>query len=239
MADAKTTPRDETALPSTPDGAASIAGQLRRAILDGTYGYRERLPAERDLAAHFGASRSTVREALKQLEENQLVSRKIGSGTFVLFRGDEEDGHIAEQTSPLELIDVRLAVEPDIARLAAVNASGRDLARLADALRQVEACKRDAEAFSRADEHFHLLLAECTRNPLMVWIYRHLNDVRSHAQWDRMKDKVLTEERVADYNQQHHQLYDALAARDADGAVRIITEHLEKARRDLMGVSAT
>ena len=70
---------EKVPLPSAAGGAATIAAQLRRAILDGTYGYRERLPAERELAQHYSASRSTVREALRQLEEGNLVTRRIGS----------------------------------------------------------------------------------------------------------------------------------------------------------------
>src|SRR5690606_25394789 len=85
MAEQAPIERREVPLPGAAGGAAAIAAQLRRAILDGTYGFRERLPAERELASHFGASRSTVREALKQLEEGQLVTRRIGSGTFVNY----------------------------------------------------------------------------------------------------------------------------------------------------------
>jgi len=221
--------------PGAAGGASGIAAQLKRAILDGTYGHRERLPAERELATHFGASRSTVREALKQLEESQLVVRRIGSGTFVNHRASEDNEDIAERTSPLELIEVRLAVEPHMARLAALHGTQRDLERLRDALKQVEACKRDAEAFSRADAHFHLTLAECSRNPLMVWLYRQINDVRNHAQWNRMKDKILSPERLAEYNRQHRSLFDSIRSRDADGATRQVAEHLEKARRDLLG----
>ena len=99
----------------------------------------------------------------------------------------------------------------------------------------LEACGDDRERFSRADEQFHLMLAECTRNPLMVWLYRQINDVRSHALWDGMKDKILTATRIAEYNRQHRELYEALCNRDVDAATRIIAAHLDKARRDLLG----
>ncbi len=69
----------------------------------------------------------------------------------------------------------------------------------------------------------------------MAWLYHHINDVRSHAQWNRMKDKILTGNRINEYNRQHRALYDALCSRDVDSAVHIITAHLEKARRDLLG----
>jgi len=222
---------------SVGEGSAAIAARLRQAILDGTYAFGARLPAERDMAQHFGTSRSTIREALRQLEEQRLLTRRIGSGTFVSHRISPDGDYIAEVTSPLELIDVRLAVEPNIARLAAVNATSRDLDRVGQVMRAVEAAGDDREAFSAADEQFHLLLAECTRNPLMAWLYRQINDVRGHRQWHSMKDKILTPARIRDYNAQHRALYEALRSRDVDGAVATIVRHLEKARSDLVGAS--
>jgi DNA-binding FadR family transcriptional regulator len=233
--------REETndSLPATVTfGSAAIAARLRQAILNSKYADGERLPAERDLAQHFEASRGTVREALRRLEESGLVTRRIGSGTFVIHRPALDRNDIAEMTSPIELIEVRLAVEPQMARLAVVNATQRDLERMDEALGRVESCGGDREHFSRADEQFHLMLAECTRNPMMVWLYRQINDVRSQALWGGMKDKILTATRIAEYNRQHRELYEALCNRDVDVAARIITAHLDKARRDLLGADA-
>lgn len=213
--------------------AAGIASRLQRLILDGEYAFGERLPAERELATRFGASRSTVREALRRLEAMQLVSRHVGSGTYVRHR-DQAD--VAEITSPLELIEVRITIEPQMARLAVVHASERDLEQLGLALRRVEASHGDSERFSRADEDFHLALAEATRNPLLVWVYRYVNAVRAHRQWDARKDKILTAPRIEQYNRQHRELYEAIRSRDADAAGTILREHLELARRDLIGV---
>ena len=64
-------------------GSSWITGQLRQAIQAGQYGHGDKLPAERQLAEAFGTSRTTVRAALDQLETERLVSRRIGSGTFV------------------------------------------------------------------------------------------------------------------------------------------------------------
>ncbi len=222
---------------SSLSGSARIVTQLRRAILDGDYGYRERVPSERELATEYGAARGTVRTALKQLEDMNLVIRRPGSGTFVRYRGHADEEDIAEQTSPLELIEVRLSVEPSVARLAVMHANAHDIERMEEALLRVEAAHGDPESFSRADESFHLALAESTRNPLMVWLYRHINDVRGHAQWSVRKDKILTSERIAEYNKQHRNLFSAIESRDTQGAVSIMTRHLERARGDLLGVS--
>lgn len=215
--------------------SAGIVSRLRRSIVDGDYAYRDRLPSERALAEQFRAARGTVRAALRELEDANLVSRRTGSGTFVQYRGHVDGEDVASLTSPLELIDVRSAVEPPIVRLAVVHANSRDLQRMSECLEALESADGDAETFSRADEAFHLCLAESTRNPLMVWLYRHINDIRGHSQWSARKDKILTPRRIREYNEQHRALYDAIVSRDVDTAQRVMTEHLAKARSDLMG----
>jgi len=131
---------------------------------------------------------------------------------------------------------VRRGIEPHMTRLAVVNASARDLGRLAAALEGLEAAGGDAEAFSHWDERFHLALAECTHNPLLVSMYRQINHVRGHAQWSARKDKILTPQRIARYNHQHRALFKAIRSRDVEGALALISAHLDQARRDLLGV---
>lgn len=217
-------------------GVAVIVAELKTAITDGTYGHGQRLPAERDLAAHFGASRTTVREALRQLEERALVTRRIGSGTFVNLPTIRQGGDIAEMTSPLELMEVREAIEPHLARLAVVHAAAKDLELLDKALEDLEACGGHQEAFSKADETFHLTFAKATGNPLMAGIYQQINQVRSHDQWNAMKRKVLSAEAIHIYNRQHRALVEAIRQRDVEAAVSVVVEHLAKARQDLVGV---
>jgi DNA-binding FadR family transcriptional regulator len=219
-------------------GSAWITAQLRQAIIEGGYAHGEKLPAERQLASAYGASRTTIRTALDQLETERLVSRRVGAGTFVNFRpqGDTED--IAELTSPLELIEVRLGIEPNMVRLAVLNATARDIERLAAAMARMDPSSGDSESFTLWDEEFHQLIAEATRNPLMVWVYRQINAVRTHSQWNAMKDKVLTPGRIAEYNQQHTALYEAIRTRDIEAAVAIVTNHLHYARRQLMGANS-
>ena len=223
-------------LPPRSAGAAeAITERLKEAILGGRYRHGQRLPAERDLAEHFGASRGTVREALRRLEEERLLTRRIGSGTFVNVPDTEETGDIADKTSPLELIDVRLALEPSICRLAAVNATRRDLDRLEEIIERLQDAT-DLETFADADEAFHLQIAECTHNPLMIWLYRLTNEVRAHDQWGFMKQKILSSENIDAYNRQHRAIFEALRSRDVETVVTAIRTHLEKARLDLLGV---
>ena len=214
--------------------AARIAADLRMAIEQGVYADNDRLPPERRLADHFHASRGMIREALRRLEDTNLVVRKVGSGTFVRYRASEDEGEIAKATSPVELIDVRFGIEPQMVRLATLNANGHDIENLDAALQRVCAA-RDPESFTDADEAFHLALADCTRNPLMKWLYNHLNEVRGQSQWSKMKDKILDAERIHEYNRQHRALFDAIAARDSNTAVQHIVMHLRTARNHLLG----
>src|SRR3977135_808931 len=108
-------------------GSVWITGQLRQAILAGRYAPGEKLPAERQFAASFAASRATVRTALSRLETEQLVTRRPGAGTFVNVGAGGGNDEVAELTSPLELIEVRLGLEPNMVRLPVVDGPGRGL----------------------------------------------------------------------------------------------------------------
>jgi DNA-binding FadR family transcriptional regulator len=216
-------------------GVSAISAYLRRAIETGAYIEGDRLPPERQLAATFRAARSTVRRALDQLEKAGLVSRRLGSGTFVGATAEASRNiDLADQISPLQLIEARLAVEPFTTRLAVLHATRRNLDDMEIVLAHAEASTDDKESFSRWDGEFHLLIAQASRNALLLGMYRQINQVRLHAQWDAMKEKILTPEVIVDYNRQHRGIYTALHERNAQLAQVLITEHLEKARDDLL-----
>jgi DNA-binding FadR family transcriptional regulator len=119
---------------------SAVAERLKRRILEGNYAYEERLPAERNLAEEFEVSRGTIRSVLQILEQQHLVTRQIGSGTYVTHREITNQQEISSVTSPLEMNEVRIAIEPQMVRLAIANASSRELDELRDALRQCESC---------------------------------------------------------------------------------------------------
>ena len=213
---------------------SNVAAQLKRRILDGEYAFEERLPAERSLAEEFGVARGTIRSVLEILEQQHLVARQIGSGTYVTHREVTNQQEISSLTSPLEMNEVRIAIEPQMVRLAIANASARELDELRDALRQCEDCGGDPEKFARGDAAFHTALAHCSRNKLMYWLYERISEVRQYSQWRTMKAKLLTPERIDFYNSQHRRLYEAIVARDTARAVQLIKDHLYGVHDDLL-----
>ena len=213
---------------------SNVAAQLRRRILEGEYAYEERLPAERNLAEEFGVSRGTIRSVLELLEQQNMVTRQVGSGTYVTHRETINQQEIARVTSPIEMVEVRIAIEPQMVRLAIANASSQDLDELQSALQQCEACGGDTEKFARADTAFHMALAHCSKNKLIYWLYERISEVRRHSQWRHMKQKLLTPDRIDFYNRQHRALYEAIAARDTTTAAKMIKNHLYGVQDDLL-----
>ena len=215
-------------------GVGTISAYLRRAIETGAYSEGDRLPPERQLALTFDAARSTVRRALDQLAKAGLVSRRLGSGTYVGASGGPHGADLADRISPLQLVEARLAVEPYTTRLAVLHATRRHLDDMEAVLIRAEGTTDDKDAFSRWDGEFHLMIAQASSNPLLLTVYRQINQVRIHAQWDAMKEKILTPDVITAYNRQHRGILNAMTERDAVTAQALITEHLEKARDDLL-----
>ena len=217
-----------------------LAAELRQKILGGEYGDGQRLPAERQLAEHHGLSRGTVREALSLLEQSGLIARRRGSGNYVtdptedstVDSGDRDD--VAEITSPLQLLEVRLALEAQMVRLAARNMTARDITGLENSLEHMEGAEHDEEIFSHWDKIFHLAIGEGTRNPLMIRIYGQINHVRTHDRWQSVKGAILTPIRIREYNAHHREIFDAIRQREPETAVVRMNNHLLLAQQDLL-----
>lgn len=215
-----------------------ITSRLRHAIETGVFADGDQLPPERQLAVALGTARSTIRKALDHLEQKGLVVRRVGSGTFVNYSGPLQTaaGDIADLISPLQLIETRLAVEPYMTKLATIHASQKDLESIETCIVQLQASCEDQDRFTRWDSEFHLQLARCARNPFILHIYQEINNVRTQAQWERMKRAILSPSKIRIYNEQHLAVFHAIRDRDATVAVELITRHLETARQDLLGV---
>ena len=218
--------------------AVGVFSELRGEIEGGQLRPNDRLPAERELARRFSVSRGTIRRALGELESNGLVDVRPGSGTYVAGNGSTV-GPTLENVRPLELIDVRFALEPHICRLAVLNAVKTDFDELEELLTTMETEANDASAFAGHDTMFHAKLAEITGNQLLMWISAQANSVRGHPEWVRMRHLTLEPKIITNYNRQHRSIVEAIRARDPEPAAKRMKDHLETARLSLTRASAT
>ncbi len=225
-------------------GAKALAAYLADEIASGRLGDGAKLPAERQLSERFGASRGAVRRVLQDLKRRGLISQAVGSGTFVrggvarsFGAGSQASGlgpHIAQQTSPAELMEARLLIEPLLPRLIVRNATSPDFARMTECLERSEAA-RSIEEFERWDGELHRMFAFATHNAFFLQVLELANRVREQGEWGRLKVRSLTPERRAQYQTQHRAIVEALRDRDADAAGEALVEHLRQIQNNLFG----
>lgn len=134
----------------------------------------DKLPNEYELSRHLSVGRNTMREAVRILASRNILTIKQGSGTFLSDRpGMIEDplgfSFIEDQRKLVtDLMQVRLIIEPDIAALAAQNATEQDVEELDRICAEIEKRIEKKEDFSERDRAFHAKLADCTKNLVMT-----------------------------------------------------------------------
>jgi len=208
--------------------------KLRRLIDDGACDGTGRLPPERTLAEALGVGRRTLRRALDVLEAEGRIRRHQGQGTFIATPGTPREidlGHITEHTNPIEVMEVRLAVEPVIARLASLRASRCDIERLAR-LAETTRTAANAADYARADAAFHRRIAEAARNGLFLAVYDALNAIHRDASWAHLGETAHCFKRQAAYARFHQEIAEAIAARDSERAEEAMFSHLS----DVQGI---
>ena len=214
-------------------GASDIASLVRREISNGRLQLHDRLPSERQLAETYSLARGTIREALTQLSDSGWVKICAGSGTYVTYQKEFSDASPVQTANPLELMDARFALEPHICRLAVLHGRRADFDLLESLCRKMEKSVNDPISFADADTEFHRALANSTHNTLLIWIISQITSVRSHDDWTRMRQITLNQPSIAQYNDQHRQILNALRTREPERAAKIIKDHLETARLSL------
>ena len=159
--------------------AEQVQDQLFRYILNTPVPVGNKLPNEFELGQKFGVGRSTIREAVKLLVSRKVLEVRQGSGTYVIsttpadldplgLRAVEDKMALA-----LDLVDVRIMLEPGIAEMAARNATQEDIQRLRRLCERVEQKIHDGDWYIEDDIAFHTCIAESSKNlvvgfPLLI-----------------------------------------------------------------------
>ncbi len=194
-----------------------LVSQLRMRVAAG-----KGLPAERAIAEEYAVKRHRVRQALALLREQgdiEATRRSTAAGGESLIRS----------TNPLEVIELRLALEPALARLAAVRASPLEIARILRAATTPPDMQR-----STADLAFHKLVAAASGNGLAADFYSLLRKVGADSRVRVQTTAPACPNRLAQRDQEHHALADAIAARDPERAEAAMRAHLNAVHRIIL-----
>lgn len=157
-----------------------VVERLRAEIVEGRWRVGERIPPEPELIADLGVARGTLREALRALQYAGMIDIRRGDGTFVSARS-EVPGALARSGGTIgDVLEARAAIEPQLARLAAVRADDADIARIEAALAHRALLSRDrpspasAELWAAADSAVHEAIARAAHNPILFEVYSAL-----------------------------------------------------------------
>jgi len=216
----------------------SCLESLRAYIAEGSFTPGDRLPAERELTEALGTKRATLRRALDRLEQEGVIWRHVGKGTFLSEPREEMPsnwlGEVSRQLTPVKMMRARLSIEPAIAREAAINASGEALARIMRAVEGAEDAV-DWAGYEAMDDEFHRAVAAATDNPLLVALFDQLNAVQRAVAWNSVVRETERPARSHSSFAEHREIADAIAARDHARAHEAMRKHIGSVSARLFG----
>jgi DNA-binding FadR family transcriptional regulator len=221
------------------DDLLDPAARLRAFIHEGGFASGGKLPPERQLTEELGMSRATVRKALDALERDGLIWRHVGKGTFVADPGTSKSPNSAtvalgRQLTPFRMMRARLAIEPAIAREAAINASGETLAQMRRTIDRAKAATTWKE-YETQDDLFHRTVAEASDNLLLMALFDQLNEVRRAVAWGNVSRESAHPSPNHSSFAEHDAIAEAIARRDPHEAYEAMRRHLGSVSRRLFG----
>jgi GntR family transcriptional repressor for pyruvate dehydrogenase complex len=151
-----------------------VSRELRRLIVSGDLKAGEQLPTEMELAEQFGVNRSTVREGIRQLENEGLVSRKGRKRLTVSVPGSGKISSqatralVMRQVTFRELWEAALVLEPACAALSARNRGDEQIAGLAANIERTRNAQKDTRQCTALDTEFHALVTEGAHNTALL-----------------------------------------------------------------------
>ncbi len=217
---------------NVPKSCDMLANMLRDQILEGAIPDGAMLPAERELVEQTGLSRGSVREGLRILEAEGFIktrSGRYGGSSVTRPSGAMVSNQInlfarVNGIPLMSVVQARVALEPTLARLAALNRSDEDLNLLEGISQRIVAAYEDVPAYLDENVNWHCALARASHNELLhtftVSISKLIRDATA------IKDMATPEVRT-EVIKAHAKIHEAIAARNAELAERRMLRHVQ------------
>jgi GntR family transcriptional repressor for pyruvate dehydrogenase complex len=226
----------DTTLPSTLNGGSKdnvtqlLIQRFQEMLREGVLTQGTRLPPERELAAHFNVARSSLRQALKVLEIMGIITQKVGDGSYLntdtsaVLSVPMEFLFLLDDTSVEELTELRLLMEPGLARLAAQRATADDIALLRKSIKDLESSAKDKLKLVSSDLLFHRAIFQASKNRAASSLFQTIH--RAMAKMILVTSQLVELEHTLSF---HKPIMRAIEQRDGEQAAALMTDHLKDA----------
>ena len=220
-----------------PKAADVLAARLRDLIVEGHFAPGDFLPTERELAAEAALSRTSVRDALRILETDGLITTKVGraGGSMVTLPGRASVARSVElfvRTHGIQLealLECRVAIEPTLARLAARHRTPAQLAEITAIHETFVTSVDDVPVYKRINLDWHLAIARASDNqPLIAMMEAIAMPIRDAMDYQH----VTTPDLRAIAVKAHTVILKAIAEQDEEAAFKRMDRHVS-AYRDI------
>jgi GntR family transcriptional repressor for pyruvate dehydrogenase complex len=206
--------------------------QLRELIYKGDFEPGQQIPPERELAISMAVSRTSVRNAINKLVAMGLLEHRQGQGTYVASPENRKGNPLAavmavDEASLDDMLEVRMGVECNAARLAALRATDGDITAIAKSLQEME---EDLEATDRIgtnpDTAFHMAVTFATKNPVLIYLMRNFYDFLFVGIKQNLTHMYMDRAALEEVLNHHRAIYDAIKRRQPEKAHEAMQTHI-------------
>ena len=215
-----------------------VTDKLLSRVRSGEFKPGDRLPAERALALEYGVSRSVIREAMSSLNQMGCVVSKVGGGSYVKTpdTSDIVDPlsviYSQDDDFALEMIEARLVIEPEVARLAALRRSDKQLEAMWQTIDKMRAEAIRGGDCSKLDSKFHEQLTEAAHNRALALVVVSYSKILNKSMELTQALEGVPQKAIAS----HENILRAIKRQDPQGAENSMRQHLVDAHENLKKV---
>lgn len=199
----------------------------------------DRLPPERELAQQLGLTRSRLRGALKKLANEGLIWREVGNGTYLGPRplvslGGGRTPELSELTNPREVMEARLVLEPELARLAAFRARRDNIVELEHCMQKMAESTSPTD-WSFWDQRFHRAIGRAADSTLLLVLLETVQTNMDRGIWGELSDKLHQGSSSEGSMHDHETILAAIRNRSPEGAYEAMQAHLTRVQKLYFG----
>ncbi|MGI6084476.1 MAG: FadR/GntR family transcriptional regulator [Acetivibrionales bacterium] len=222
------------------DNATVVDKVIQRiigAISEGKFKLGSKLPTETELMELLQVSRNSLREAMKVLSALGLVEIKRGNGTYICSSIKENIfdpiiyGIMLEASNVEDIIELRQMLDEDVLVMAVRKCTQNDIEKLENYIQQMGYYFKsgDLSRAAKMDYEFHMYLAECTRNPFIIRIFKNIYQLFEKS----IEYNIRSEEMFAKADEYHQQMVDCLKSRDESRVPEVVLNTLSSWRKNI------